>query len=195
MKRLIFATQNRHKVNEVNQLLGSLTGFEVVSLSDCGIVEDIPETAETLEGNARQKAYYVFQKYGYECFSEDTGLEVEALGNAPGIYSARYAGVQRNSEDNIAKLLNELTGIQNRRARFRTVICLLVGQKEYMFEGIAEGIISTVGSGSSGFGYDPIFIPNGYDISFAQMGLEEKNRISHRAKAMKKLADFLRLQK
>ncbi len=195
MKRLIFATQNRHKVNEVNQLLGSLTGFEVVSLSDCGIVEDIPETAETLEDNARQKAYYVFQKYGYECFSEDTGLEVEALGNAPGIYSARYAGVQRNSEDNIAKLLNELTGIQNRRARFRTVICLLVGQKEYMFEGIAEGIISTVGSGSSGFGYDPIFIPNGYDISFAQMGLEEKNRISHRAKAMKKLADFLRLQK
>jgi len=198
MQQLVFATQNEHKVVEINRLLSDLVGFEayeVRSLSACGIDEDIPETAETIEGNAKQKAYHIHEKYGFNCFSEDTGLEVEALDNAPGIFSARYAGPQKNSKDNIKKLLKELSGQKNRRARFRTVICLIIDQKEYIFEGIVNGNISETESGESGFGYDPVFIPDGYESSFAQMDLTQKNQISHRSVAFSKMMEFLKTQK
>lgn len=198
MQRLVFATQNEHKVTEINQILNGFEGFdayEVVSLSACRINEDIPETAETIEGNARQKASYIHEKYGFNCFSEDTGLEVEALGNAPGVYSARYAGPQKNSEDNIVKLLKELYGLKNRKARFRTVICLILDQKKFIFEGIVNGHIAETVSGESGFGYDPVFIPDGHQISFAQMDLIQKNLISHRSVAFSKMIDFLKTKK
>lgn len=194
MKKLVFATQNANKVNEVNQLLVGLDYFQVISLYECGISEEIPETSDSLEGNARQKARYIFETYGYNCFSEDTGLEVEVLGNVPGVYSARYAGPQKNNRDNMAKLLRELAGNTNRNARFRTVICLLLDQKEFIFEGIVNGVIAEMECGARGFGYDPIFRPDGYDLTFAQMELIQKNAISHRGQAVKKLIDFLRKQ-
>ncbi|HAQ39128.1 MAG TPA: non-canonical purine NTP pyrophosphatase, RdgB/HAM1 family [Saprospirales bacterium] len=198
MQQLVFATQNEHKVLEINRLLADIDGldtYEVLSLSACGIDEDIPETAGTIEGNARQKASFIHKKYGFNCFSEDTGLEVEALNQAPGIFSARYAGPQKRSEDNIKKLLKELSGQENRRARFRTVICLILDKREHIFEGIIKGKISETPAGESGFGYDPVFIPEGFLSSFAQMDLTQKNQISHRSVAFSKMIDFLRSQK
>ena len=206
MNKIVFATNNKHKLEEIRSILGE--GFEVLSLSDIGCHEDIPETSDTLEGNAMQKAQYVFDKYGYACFADDTGLEVEALGGEPGIYSARYAAldgddsISHDSEANMAKLLRKLKGIENRKARFRTVIALItnnplpigegMGERLQLFEGIVNGSIIKERRGGEGFGYDPIFQPEGYDKTFAELGNEVKNHISHRARAVQKLADYLK---
>lgn len=189
MKTLVFATNNLHKLEEVRDILGG--SFRIASLKEIGCTDDIPETADTLEGNALQKARYVKEKFGYDCFADDTGLEVKALGGAPGIFSARYAGPGHDSEANMRKLLKELEGKTNRQAQFRTVIALLLDGQEYTFDGIVRGEILTERRGTAGFGYDPVFVPEGYMETFAEMGSEEKNRISHRARAVKKLADFL----
>ena len=189
MKKIVFATNNQHKLDEVKKITEGLT--EIVSLSEINCFDDIPETADTLEGNALQKARYVKEKFGFDCFADDTGLEVEALGNAPGVYSARYAGPDHNSESNMKLLLKNMEGITNRNARFRTVIALLMDGKEYLFDGIVEGVIIDEKRGNSGFGYDPVFVPNGYNETFAQLGSDIKNNISHRAKAVLKLHDFL----
>ncbi len=234
MNKIVFATNNKHKLEEIRSILGD--DFEVLSLSDIGCHEDIPETSDTLEGNAMQKAQYVFDKYGYDCFADDTGLEVDALGGEPGIYSARYAAldgddsISHDSEANMAKLLRKLEGIENRKARFRTVIALIThpqslpkGGKSDMisvnkgnqtslpsggieggynpspregqrvaFEGIVNGSIISERRGGEGFGYDPIFQPEGYDQTFAELGSEIKNHISHRARAVEKLAHYLK---
>ena len=187
--KLVFATNNQHKLEELQSMLS--TNFELVSLNEIGINEDIPETQETLEGNASQKSFYVFDKLGINCFADDTGLEIDALNGAPGVYSARYAGPQRLAEDNMTKVLAELNEIKNRSARFRTVISLILDGKEYQFEGIVEGEITKERSGAEGFGYDPIFKPNGYDVTFAEMEISEKNKISHRGRAVQKLVEFL----
>lgn len=189
MKTLVFATNNLHKLEEVRDILGG--SFRIASLKEIGCTDDIPETADTLEGNALQKARYVKDKFGYDCFADDTGLEVEALGGAPGVFSARYAGPGHDSEANMQKLLKELEGKTNRQAQFRTVVALLLDGEEYTFEGIVRGTILTERRGTAGFGYDPVFVPEGYAETFAEMGSEEKNRISHRARAVQKLADFL----
>lgn len=189
MNKLVFATNNQHKLDEVRNITNKLP--EIVSLSDIKCFDEIPETAETLEGNALQKARYIKEKFGFDCFADDTGLEVEALNNAPGVYSARYAGPEHNSVANVAKLLHELNGIANRKARFRTVIALLIGDKEYLFDGIVEGKIIDERRGNTGFGYDPVFVPDGYTETFAELGSEIKNAISHRAKAVQKLHTFL----
>ena len=189
MKTLVFATNNLHKLEEVRDILGG--SFRIASLKEIGCIDDIPETADTLEGNALQKARYVKDKFGYDCFADDTGLEVEALGGAPGVFSARYAGPGHDSEANMRKLLKELEGKTNRQAQFRTVVALLLEGQEYTFEGIVRGTILTERRGTAGFGYDPVFVPEGYAETFAEMGSEEKNRISHRARAVQKLADFL----
>jgi len=189
MKKIVFATNNQHKLDEVKKITEGLT--EIVSLSEINCFDDIPETADTLEGNALQKARYVKEKFGFDCFADDTGLEVEALDNAPGVYSARYAGPEHNSEANMKLLLKNMEGITNRKARFRTVIALLMDGKEYLFDGTVEGVIIREKRGNSGFGYDPVFVPNGYNETFAQLGSDIKNNISHRAKAVLKLHDFL----
>lgn len=189
MKKLVFATNNEHKLHEIKQMLGK--GFDLVSLGETGCTEEIPENSDTLEGNASQKSHYVFEKYGLDCFADDTGLEVEALNNAPGVYSARYAGPQRDSSDNVKKLLSELDKIKNRKARFKTVISLLINGQEILFEGIVNGQILTQARGEKGFGYDPVFQPDGYAVSFAEMDLDEKNKISHRGQAFRKLIDYL----
>ena len=189
MKTLVFATNNLHKLEEVRDILGG--SFRIASLKEIGCSDDIPETADTLEGNALQKARYVKEKFGYDCFADDTGLEVEALGGAPGVFSARYAGPGHDSEANMQKLLKELEGKTNRQAQFRTVVALILEGREYTFEGIVRGTILTERRGTAGFGYDPVFVPEGYAETFAEMGSEEKNRISHRARAVQKLADFL----
>ncbi len=189
MIKLVFATNNEHKLTEIKKMLNNK--FELISLNEIGCTDDIPETADTLEGNASQKARYIFEKYGVNCFADDTGLEVEALGMAPGVYSARYAGPQRSSDDNMQKLLFELREIKNRKARFRTAISLIINGKETLFEGIVEGNILTEGKGEKGFGYDPIFQPLGYEQSFAEMALTEKNEISHRGRAVAKLISYL----
>ncbi len=189
MKKIVFATNNEHKLHEIKQMLGD--HFDLVCLKDIGCNEDIPENCDTLEGNASQKSHYVFQKYDLNCFADDTGLEVEALNNAPGVYSARYAGPQRDSSDNVKKLLSELDKIKNRKARFRTVISLLINGQEILFEGIVNGLILTKARGEKGFGYDPVFQPDGYTVSFAEMDLGEKNKISHRGQAFRKLIDYL----
>lgn len=189
MKTLVFATNNLHKLEEVRDILGG--SFRITSLKEIGCTDDIPETADTLEGNALQKARYVKDKFGYDCFADDTGLEVEALGGAPGVFSARYAGPGHDSEANMQKLLKELEGKTNRQAQFRTVVALILEGREYTFEGIVRGTILTERRGTAGFGYDPVFVPEGYAETFAEMGSEEKNRISHRARAVQKLADFL----
>lgn len=164
-----------------------------MSLNDIDCHADIPETADTLEGNARLKAGYIYQNYGMDCFADDTGLEVEALGGAPGIYSARYAGGEgHDSEANMRKLLSEMEGKENRRARFRTAICLIEGGEEHLFEGIVQGNIIEARRGTAGFGYDPVFQPEGYAETFAEMGNEEKNKISHRARAVQQLVEYLR---
>lgn len=194
--KIVFATNNKHKLEEIREILGH--NFEIVSLKDIGCDVDIPETGNTLEENARQKAEYVFNHYGLDCFADDTGLEVEALNGAPGVHSARYAeGTDHDSRANMAKLLRKMEGKTNRKARFRTVISLIrhdAGHprgREYQFEGIVEGHISTAPQGTAGFGYDPIFVPDGYNESFAQLGEAVKNIISHRARAVKKLVDDL----
>ena len=186
---LVFATNNQHKLEELQEILGSR--FTLLSLKDVGISEEIPEDQPTLEGNARQKAYYIFEKCGLPCFADDTGLEIEALNNEPGVYSARYAGEMRDSQANMDKVLSNLEKINNRKARFRTVICLLMNDVEKHFEGAAEGVITREKRGNSGFGYDPIFIPDGFKKTFAEMTLQEKNRISHRSRAVQKLVDYL----
>lgn len=186
---LVFATNNAHKAKEVEQILGGL--FQVKTLKDIGCHEDIAETEDTLEGNALLKARYVKEHYGYDCFSEDTGLEVEALDGAPGVYTARYAGPKCLADDNIQLLLANLDGQANRNARFRTIIALLRGSEETLLEGICEGRIAHAKQGTGGFGYDPVFIPSGYDQTFAELGDAVKNEISHRAKATNKLLELL----
>ncbi len=189
MKKIVFATNNPHKLQEVRVIFGNL--LDIVSLQDIGCFEDIPETAETLEGNALMKACYVKEHYGYDCFADDTGLEVAALDNAPGVYSARYAGESKDSGANIQKLLKELENENNRRARFRTVIALVMEGQEVLFDGIINGIIVESPRGTAGFGYDPVFAPSGYSETFAEMGSEVKNTISHRALAVEKLKIYL----
>lgn len=186
---LIIATNNSHKVEEIKTSLPET--IKVHSLEEVGIREEIPEEQDTLQGNALQKARYIYEKYGKDCFADDTGLEVAALDNAPGVYSARYAGEQCDAEDNMTKLLGELANVTNRSARFRTVIALILDGQEYLFEGKVEGSILQERQGVKGFGYDPIFRPNGYPSSFATMPLEEKNKISHRGRAVAALCEFL----
>ena len=187
--KLVFATNNLHKLQEVQHLLDNR--FKLLSLSDIGFTEEIPEDFDTLELNASQKAWHIYNRFGIDCFADDTGLEVDALNGAPGVYSARYAGEQKNPQDNIVKLLAELTGVDNRKARFRTVISLIINGNETPFEGVVEGVILTDKHGEAGFGYDPIFMPDGYNVSFAQMELDAKNAISHRGRAVSKLVSFL----
>ena len=188
--KLVFATNNKHKLDEVRKITAQ-HNIEVVSLADIHCHDEIPETADTLEGNALQKAQYIQGKFGLDCFADDTGLEVEALDNAPGVYSARYAGPGHDSEANMQKLLQEMEGKTNRKARFRTVIALIIGDKQYCFSGIVNGTITTEKKGENGFGYDPIFIPKGYEQTFAELGDFVKNKISHRAKAVEQLDHFL----
>lgn len=187
--QLVFATNNQHKVNEVQSKVNNR--FRIVSLTDIGCLEDIVEDGKTLEENASIKSTYIYKNYHKNCFGDDTGLEIEALNNEPGVYSARYAG-GRDAEKNIDLVLEKLKGVENRKARFRTVISLIIEGKEFLFEGIVNGTITTERYGTEGFGYDPIFQPEGYDITFAQMTMEEKNTISHRGKAMEKLLNFLK---
>lgn len=190
IKKLVFATNNAHKLDEIRAILGDK--IEVLSLKDINCDADIPETADTLEGNAALKAEYIYKNYGLDCFADDTGLEVEALGGAPGVYSARYAGGDgHDSEANMRKLLKELDGEQNRKAQFRTAICLIEQGEEHLFEGIVKGSIIEQKRGASGFGYDPVFTPEGYEETFAEMGNAEKNKISHRARAVEKLCEYL----
>ena len=187
--KMVVATNNAHKLKEIAAILGQ--EIELLSLKDIQCYADIPETADTLEGNARQKAMYIYENYGMDCFADDTGLEVEALGGAPGVFSARYAGDGHDSEANMQKLLKELAGKENRKAQFRTVICLIRNGKEHLFEGIVKGEIIQEKRGGAGFGYDPIFVPEGYDLTFAELGDDVKNTISHRARAVEKLCQFL----
>ena len=187
--KIVFATNNQHKLSEVRQILGD--SIEVLSLNDIGCHEEIPETGTTLEANAQQKAQYIYDHYHIDCFADDTGLEVDALDGAPGVYSARYAGPGHDSEANMTKLLNELGENNNRSARFRTVIALIQQGELHEFEGIVNGQIIRERRGGEGFGYDPIFQPDGYDQTFAELGTEVKNHISHRARATQKLADYL----
>lgn len=185
---LVFATNNAHKLDEVRSILGSR--FTVKSLKEIGCEADIPETADTLEGNALMKARFLYEKYGVDCFADDTGLEVTALGGAPGVHTARYAG-NHDSEANMKKLLNELEKKSDRSAQFRTVIALIIEGKEFLFEGIVKGTIAKEKAGDGGFGYDPIFIPDGFTQTFSQMGNNSKNHISHRALAVEKLFNYL----
>ncbi len=187
--QLVFASNNPNKIKEIQSLLpGQIT---ILSLEDIGCAEEIPETAYTIEGNAMLKANHVTEKYGYSCFADDTGLLVDALNGEPGVYSARYAGEQKNAEDNMAKLLKKLDDTENRKAHFKTVICLNINGKQHLFEGMVKGKIIHEKRGSEGFGYDPVFIPDGYTKTFAEMTLEEKSIISHRGLAVEKLVAFL----
>lgn len=190
MNKIVFATNNAHKLEEVSTMLPD---FQIISLADIGCFEDIPETANTFVGNAQLKSNFITQKYGIDCFSDDSGLEIEALHGAPGVFSARYAGEPVNHENNINKVLSEMQHVDNRNARFITVIALNWKGKTHFFEGTVEGIIRREKSGVSGFGYDPIFQPNGYEITFAEMSLNEKTSISHRGIAVRKLVSFLKL--
>lgn len=187
--QIIAATNNEHKLSEIRPLIGP--DLRILSLRDIGCDKDLPETADTLEGNSLQKAQYVFDHYGLPCFADDTGLEVESLNGAPGVHSARYAGEQRNSEDNIDLLLRNLTNQASRRARFRTVITLLGFGEPVFFQGIVSGVILDKRHGSGGFGYDPVFQPDGFSKTLAQMTMEEKNRISHRGQAVQRLVAYL----
>ena len=192
MKQIVFATNNRHKLDELRALTAGKV--EILSLADIDCHDDIPETADTLEGNAMIKARWVKDRYGYDCFADDTGLEVDVLGGEPGVRSARYAGGEgHDSKANMQKLLRELEGKNNRAARFRTVIALIEGNETHTFDGIVEGEITREPSGESGFGYDPIFKPIGYDVTFAEMTAEQKNSISHRGRAVRKLIDYFSL--
>ena len=194
MRQIVFATNNAHKLEELRQIMGKQ--FEVLSLADINCHEDIPEDQPTIEGNARQKAEYIREHYGYDCFSDDTGLEIDALGGEPGVHSARYGGVAHDSERNIDKVLRLLNGVpmEERTARFRTAIVLIMDGETHTFEGKVEGHILTERHGSGGFGYDPIFKPDEADCAFGEMSAEEKNRISHRGRAVAKLTEFLSQQ-
>jgi len=187
--KLVFASNNKNKIAEIQSMLPE--SIKILSLEDINCLEDIPETAETIEGNAILKADYVTQKYGYDCFADDTGLEVTALNGEPGVYSARYAGEQKNADDNMNKLLEALKNEENRSAQFKTVITLNLEGKQYLFTGIAKGNITAAKMGTNGFGYDPIFKPENFDETFAQLPLEVKNKIGHRGKAVQQLIDFL----
>ncbi len=189
---LVFATNNKHKLEEIQNLLGDKV--KLLSLNDLSFFEEIPEDYDTLKENALQKAKYIYDRFNRNCFADDTGLEIDFLKGAPGVMSARYAGLKCSFEDNVNKVLKELDGAENRKARFRTVIALILDGKEHYFEGIVDGEILTQNHGKGGFGYDPIFRPLGYDKSFAEMELNEKNEISHRARAAIKLVDFLKSQ-
>lgn len=186
---LVFASNNTHKLQEVREILGG--GFTVTGLSDIGCTEDIPEPFNTLEENAFAKARFVYRNYGYNCFADDTGLEVEALDGMPGVHSARFAGAAKSSADNIEKLLSMMQGKSNRKAQFRTAMALILNGREYLFEGIVIGHIARHKTGAGGFGYDPVFIPDGYTQSFAEMPDEQKNRLSHRYDAIRKMVAFL----
>ena len=189
-RKLVLATNNAHKLEEVAAILGDQV--ELLSLNDIGCQADIPETAETLEGNALLKSSYIYKNYHLDCFADDTGLEVKALNGAPGVYSARYAGGEgHDAQANMLKLLHELDGKENRKAQFRTAISLILDGKEYLFEGVIKGEIIKEKRGDSGFGYDPVFMPEGYDRTFAELGNDIKNQISHRALAVQKLCEFL----
>lgn len=193
MRTLVFATNNKHKLHEVREMLDGVV--EIKSLDEMGLAGDIPETADTLQGNALLKAQWVWQRTHLDCFADDTGLEVNALGGAPGIYSARYAGPQCNFDDNVDKLLSAMEGKTDRRADFRTVICLLEGGEPTYFEGRVDGVILTERYGQEGFGYDPVFMPDRFVVSFAEMPLEVKNQISHRGLAVAKLVAYLKGEK
>ncbi len=188
--QLVFASNNTHKIREIQQMIGDR--FQLKTLHEIGCTADIPETQATIEGNASQKSNYIFEHFKQNCFADDTGLEIEALNNEPGVLSARYAGEERDSEKNIDKVLKNLLPYQNRNAHFKTIISLIIDKQEFLFEGIAEGTIALERIGTNGFGYDSIFIPKGFTQSFAQMTAEEKNKISHRAIAFKKLARYLK---
>lgn len=190
IKEIVFATNNSHKLNEIREIVGDK--YKILCLKDIGCNEDIPETATTLEGNAEIKARYVKERYGYDCFADDTGLEVEALGGEPGVYSARYAGEAHNSLANMNLLLKKMEDKDNRKARFRTVIALMVGENVTFVEGIVNGEITRQPRGDNGFGYDPVFIPEDTGLTFAQMNAEQKNSISHRGRATAKLIEILK---
>ena len=187
--KLVFATNNLNKLSEIRSLVPE--GIDILSLKDINCNEDLPETNPTLEENALQKAKYVFDNYGFNCFADDTGLEINALAGEPGVYSARYAGEECIAENNISKVLLKLEGQENRKANFRTVIALIIDGNNTLFEGLCKGVITESKSGAEGFGYDPIFKPDGYDKNFAEMSKDEKGQVSHRGKAVKKLVDFL----
>lgn len=189
-KKLVFATNNQHKLTEIKAILGEQ--MEILSLNDIDCHVDIPETADTLEGNAKMKAEYIYQHFHLDCFADDTGLEVKVLNGAPGIYSARYAGEGHDSQANMKKLLEILKEEEDREAQFRTVICLIEGGEEHFFEGLVKGEIIREKRGEAGFGYDPIFVPEGFDMTFAELGEDIKNQISHRARAVNKLCTFLK---
>ena len=189
MKKIVFATNNAHKLQEVSEILEDK--IQIMNLKDIHCEEEIPETSDTIEGNAYQKANYIYEHYHVDCFADDTGLEVEALNGAPGVYSARYAGPQHNSKDNIRKLLTNMQDIENRTAQFRTAIVLILDGKIHLFEGTIKGTIIRSERGSGGFGYDSVFVPDGFEKTFAELGEEIKNKISHRAIATKKLVKFL----
>ncbi len=189
-EKLVFATNNAHKLSEIRGIIGD--AYEILSLEDIGCHDDIPETADTLEGNALIKAKWVFERYGKDCFADDTGLEVKALGGGPGVHTARYAFPDRHDPvENTRKLLRELSGASDRTAQFRTAIALIQGGKETLFEGVVKGEIATAERGTQGFGYDPVFIPEDTGKTFAELGVDVKNDISHRARAVKKLVEFL----
>ena len=187
--KLVFATNNKHKLEEVRKILPA--SVEILTLNDIGCTDALPETGNTLEQNAAQKARYIHDKYGHDCFADDSGLEVQALHGRPGVYSARYAGDENNSAANMTKVLTEMNHEENRKAKFRTVIALMIGEETIFFEGAIEGEIILSARGKNGFGYDPIFIPAGFHVTFAEMAPELKNRISHRAIAVKKLGEYL----
>ena len=189
MRKIVFATNNKHKQDEIRRI--SEGKIEILSLSDIGCHDDIPETGATLEENALQKADYIKRHFGYDCFADDTGLEVDALNGAPGVFSARYAGESCDPEDNMDKLLRELNGVENRKARFRTVIALVLNGNVHYFDGVVHGEITSERRGAEGFGYDPIFVPDGHCKTFAELGNGEKNKMSHRAIGTRKLVDFL----
>ncbi len=189
MFRLVFATNNQHKLEEIKELLGD--SIDLLSLNDIGCFEDIPEPKDTLEGNAAEKSFFVWNKYGLNCFADDTGLEIEALDGEPGVYSARYAGEEKSAEKNIELVLQKLAKIKNRKARFRTVISLVVDGEETQFEGVVDGWILEEKRGTDGFGYDPVFQPDGYSKCFSEMSLDEKNQVSHRSRAVQKLVEHL----
>ena len=187
--KIVFATNNPNKLKEIQSLIPN--EIEIISLKEIGCNEDIPETGDTLEANAFQKAHYIKENYNYDCFADDTGLEIDELNGAPGVYSARYAGPKKNADANMTKILNELKGKKNRKAQFRTAIALILKDEEHLFEGKVEGYISKDKQGNEGFGYDPIFIPENDIRSFAQMSMQEKGAISHRGRAVKKLVTYL----
>jgi XTP/dITP diphosphohydrolase len=190
MSNLLFATNNQHKLREIREIMGA--DFRILSLHDVNLDIDIPETQETIEGNAVQKARFIYEKTGIDCFADDTGLEIDALDGRPGVYSARYAGEGCSFDDNIEKILQELSGKENRKAHFRSVICLILNGKEYLFEGRVDGVITTDRQGADGFGYDPVFLPDGYRQTFAEMPPYLKNGISHRGRAIEKMMKSIR---